>query len=182
MKELTKQTSTEKILWAIFNFVEKVDELTYFPIPSLYGRTAGASTEYYKILKTIGWQKRRRKFTQIIYELKRQGYIKTKIEKDKKAIMLTPKGFEKILKIGLQQINKKRRRDGKWQMVIWDIPEDYKKTRNKFRDALKLLGYQQLQKSVWVCPYNVLKETEKLIRFYHIEPYTRLFLISEVGI
>jgi len=181
-KKTNKQTTTEKILWKIFNLLEKTDDLFYIPVPSLYSRSAGMSIEYLKILRRIGWQKSRRKFTQFIYELKRRGYIKTKLEKDKKAVILTPKGFEKILKINLKQSNKKKRSDGKWQMIIWDIPESYKKTRNRFRTALKLLGFQPLQKSVWICPYNVLKETEKLIKFYQIEFYIKIFLISEIEI
>jgi len=179
-KRATKQTTTEKILWGIFNLLEGADNL----LASIPGTSLGAfnttQVEYRKILGAIEWRKSRHRLAQFINDLKRQGYIRTKIDKDKKAVLLTPKGFEKILKINIKRIDKKKRRDGKWQMTIWDIPENYKKTRNRFRTALKLLGYQQLQKSVWICPYSVLRETEKLIRFYRLEPYIKLFLISEV--
>jgi len=178
-----KQTITEKILWTIFELAKFTDDY-YFAGPlstwRLYDNFYRGG--YGEIMRKIGWEKSRRDFAKFIDNLKRKGYIKIKIEKDKNAILLTPKGFDKILKISFKQISKKKRRDKKWIMIIWDIPENYKKTRERFRNGLKLLGYQQLQKSVWVCLYDVLKDTEKLIRFYGIESYVKIFLISEVEI
>ncbi len=180
MRQEPKQTTTEKILWAIFDLLESID--VALPSRNDFYIAAHTSFEYSQILKRIGWHRDRNKFAKFINDLKRRGYLEIKIEKDKRAIVLTPKGMEKALKVDLEQKDKKRRKDGKWQMIIWDIPENYKKTRNRFRIALKLLGYQQLQKSVWVCPFDILKETEKLIRFYGIESYVKIFLISEVEI
>lgn len=178
MEKTEKQTMTEKVLWAIFNLLESADDL--ISPPRLYLTSHGGWFEYNEIIRKMSWQKDRTKFAKLINNLKRHGYLKTKIGKDKKAVMLTFKGCERILKFALEKSDKKKRHDGKWQMVIWDIPEKYKKTRHRFRLALKLLGYRQLQKSVWVCPYDVLKEAEKIIRFYRLEPYVRIFLISEI--
>ena len=65
-------------------------------------------------------------------------------------------------------------------MVIFDIPEKKRKIRDLFRKNLLVLGYQRLQKSIWVCPYDVFKETEELIRDYLIDFYVRIFLIEEI--
>lgn len=37
-----------------------------------------------------------------------------------------------------------------------------------------------LQKSIWVSPYDVLKETEEFLRKYALDPYVKLFLIEEL--
>ena len=183
MEKRKRQTTTEKILSTVFDLLESSDNLlstlptTWRIYDKLYGRA-----EYKDIMRRISWQKSRMQFAKFINNLKRRGYLKIKIEKDKSAVILTPNGLEKILRLSLEKSDRKKRRDGKWQMIIWDIPENYKKTREKFRNALKSLGYQQLQKSVWVCPYNIIKETEKVIRFYGTEEYVRLFLISEIAI
>jgi len=179
MKTATKQSKTEKILWAIFGLMKLIDDIYHFA-PGARRVYSLSNVEYREIMRKIQWRKSRNRFAKFINDLKRRGYLKTRIEKDKRAVILTPKGVEKALKITLERSDKKKRKDGKWQMIIWDVPENYKKTRNRFRDALKLLGYQQLQESVWICPYSVLKETECLIRFYGVESYVRLFLISEV--
>jgi transposase len=47
-----------------------------------------------------------------------------------------------------------RRWDGRWRMIIFDIPEKYRKTRDKLRGTLRSLGFIQLQGSVWVYPYD----------------------------
>lgn len=179
MEQNNNQTTTGKILGAISDLLrEFTDDVVNYPARMLYYK----GLKYENIIKKVGWRKDRNRFAKFINDLRRRGYLKIKIEKDSRAVILTSKGFEKTLKIDIQGFTKKKRRDGKWQMIIWDIPENYRKTRNRFRTALKLLGYQQLQESVWVCPYDVLKETEKLIRFYSIESYIRLFLISEIEI
>ena len=84
------------------------------------------------------------------------------------------------MKIKLKKLEKKKRADKKWQMLIFDIPEDKRALRDVFRDNLMFLGYSLLQKSVWVSPYDMLEETENLIRKYELDPYIRLFLIEEI--
>ena len=42
------------------------------------------------------------------------------------------------------------------------------------------LGYEKLQGSVWISPYDVLEKTETLVRGYEIDDYVRIFLIDEI--
>ncbi|MCR4279350.1 MAG: CRISPR-associated endonuclease Cas2 [Candidatus Zambryskibacteria bacterium] len=44
--------------------------------------------------------------------------------------------------------------DKKWRVIIFDIPEKKKKTRDKVREILIAAGFQRLQNSVWVYPYD----------------------------
>ena len=48
----------------------------------------------------------------------------------------------------------KKRWDKRWRMVVFDIPEKYRKTRDRLRSTLRSLGFIQLQASVWVYPYD----------------------------
>lgn len=54
---------------------------------------------------------------------------------------------------------KPRKWDGKWRMVIFDIPETRKAARAVLRDALRRIGFLKLQNSAWVYPY----ECEELV-------------------
>jgi DNA-binding transcriptional regulator PaaX len=54
--------------------------------------------------------------------------------------------------------------------------------RDLLRELLYLLGYRMLQQSVWVCPYDVLKETEAIIQKLSLERYVKIFLIEEIEI
>jgi phenylacetic acid degradation operon negative regulatory protein len=53
--------------------------------------------------------------------------------------------------------------DGKWRIVIFDIPEQYAVLRNKIRTILKRAGFRQLQLSVWIFPYEC-EELARLIK------------------
>jgi len=44
---------------------------------------------------------------------------------------------------------------------------------------LKVLSFEQLQKSIWVTPYNVLKEVKGLLNEYNIKQYVKLLLVKE---
>lgn len=44
--------------------------------------------------------------------------------------------------------------DGKWRMLIFDISEKMKGTRDKVRNTLVSIGFAHLQDSVWVYPYD----------------------------
>src|SRR3989344_4584058 len=58
-------------------------------------------------------------------------------------------------------IRKPRRWDGKWRVVIFDIWERRKGTRERLRSILKKAGFFMLQDSVWIHQYPC----EELIAF-----------------
>jgi len=177
---------SEEALWAIYNFFEDIDEkwassdfLLFLSNPkaAVFGNWNAA---YQSIKNKFEKKQRREQFSHLIYRLKKSGWIKIKELENKQAIIFTPRGKGKILQIGIKQINKKRRRDKKWQMIIFDIPEKYRKQRDHLRDNLKILGYKKLQQSVWISPYDVLRETQILVRNFSVESYIRLLLVQEM--
>ncbi len=46
--------------------------------------------------------------------------------------------------------------DGKWRVVMYDLPEKIRRKRNNLRRWLKRLGFGQWQLSVWVSPHPVV--------------------------
>lgn len=69
---------------------------------------------------------------------------------------LTKKGEAtlRLLEIRGFQAHKPRRWDGKWRMLIFDIPEYRRGLREKIRRTLRTIGFVHLQDSVWVYPYD----------------------------
>lgn len=53
--------------------------------------------------------------------------------------------------------------DGKWRIVIYDIPNEFDHLRYQVRAILGRAGFKQLQKSVWIFPHEC-KELTKLIK------------------
>lgn len=107
----------------------------------------------------------RRLIQKKIYFLKRRGYIKT----TKKTWELTSKGRAEIIKVILQKKLQEKKWDGKWRVIIFDIPEMRRRDRDFLRRELKWIGFIELQKSVWVFPYNTEEEIIALLRLWELE-------------
>lgn len=79
---------------------------------------------------------------------------------------LTSKGRIIIIKniIRGSKRNKKTKWDGKWRGIIFDIPELNRKDRNFLRKELKWMGFKEVQKSIWLFPYDIERELKILIK------------------
>jgi len=168
---------TDKFLWDLYSFIEKTGKT--FDLFALRTIKEAFYPDFYKLRRKYERNKAKREFSQFVNYLKKKGYIKIKGLKEKQGIILTKKGADKVLTIKFKTKEKKRRPDGKWQMIIFDIPEKKRHLRNLLRENLHFLGYKILQQSVWICPYDVLKETEGFLRKHTLDPYVKLFLIEE---
>jgi len=178
---------TEKFLWDLYKLSNKTEDMLEMIFPLNSSVRAVMNYRFYGYLKDA-WdrqhqkEKEKMRFCEFVWKLKNGGYLKTLKVKNKTAIAITSKGMEKLFKFSLKTINKKRREDKKWQMVLFDIPETKRKIRDYFRKGLQYLGYKSLQKSIWVCPYDVEKETKDLIKRYNLKPFTELLLVKKIGL
>ena len=96
------------------------------------------------------------------------------------AVRLTDKGKEKALWTRMKLIDEKW--DGKWRLIIWDIPEKKKKVRDMLRFKLKYLGFTKLQNSVWVSKKNCAKELREYIRKIGIQDWVMVFESDNIEI
>ena len=183
-REIMKIPLTDKFLWDLYCSFEKLEDV--FDPPEIfklkswndicYPESSNFWREYEK-------KRRKKQFGQFIDYLKKKDYIKIKNLKKEKGILLTSKGTQKALRTRYKLNPKlKKRKDKKWIMVIFDIPERKRKDRDDFRDFLYSLNFQNLQKSVWVSPYDVYKDLERIIRIHSFDKFVRIFLIKEIEI
>ena len=86
-------------------------------------------------------------------------------------IELTDRGNKLIRLYDLENMKLKipPRWDGTWRMVIYDIPTHQKKASDALREKIKELGLYQLQRSVWISPYECLGEIEFLCSIFDID-------------
>lgn len=61
--------------------------------------------------------------------------------------------------------------DGKYRIVIFDIPEQKRIIRNLFRRNLKKWGFKHLQKSVWISKRNVFDKLNSYIKDLGLEKW-----------
>lgn len=95
-------------------------------------------------------------------------------------IVINKNGKKVALTYDLENIIiKKSKWDQKWRIVMFDIPEKYKKTRDLFRYHLKRLGFFEYQKSVFVVPYHCERELEYIRELLNIKRFVRIILAEK---
>src|SRR3989344_7513510 len=90
---------------------------------------------------------------QAINSLYKNKLIDIKNNKDGSTKMtLLNEGRKRILNYKIDEITikKPKKWDGKWRLVLFDIPKEKKKLREALRFHLKRLGFYQYQKSVFL--------------------------------
>jgi len=95
--------------------------------------------------------------------------------------ILSREGKEVALSYNLEEMTIiKEKWDGKWRIVMFDVPERLKKVRESLRYQLKRLGFLELQRSVFVLPYQCENELEYVIEFYDAKKYVRIVLAHSI--
>lgn len=117
----------------------------------------------------------------IIKRLEKQEMISIGKKGNKIAIEVTEKGKRRLLEYDFENIElKSKNRDGKWRLVIFDIPEKKKNSRDVFRRKLLELGMIRLQDSVWVSAFPCKNEIDFLANFLEISDYITLISLDKI--
>ena len=136
----------------------------------------------HKLLKTYikNRQIQKRRFLEDIKRLQNRELIDFEIlDGDKVKITLKNKGKIKALKYNIDDMKlDKRKWDGKWRLVIFDFPKNIKRTRDAFREKLKDLNFYQLQKSVYITPYQCENEIDFICEFFKIRNHILLLTVA----
>ena len=126
---------------------------------------------------------RYRKLWQNFHRLKQSRALAYKGEINGEQVYeLTAAGKTKIHRFLLDtlEISKPKIWDGKWKVVIFDIPERYRHARQALKNKLSELGFYQLQKSVWAHPFPCETEIEFLKNHFNIKPYVHILHVNEM--
>ncbi|OGZ64106.1 MAG: CRISPR-associated endonuclease Cas2 [Candidatus Staskawiczbacteria bacterium RIFCSPLOWO2_01_FULL_40_39] len=170
---------TDKFLWDLYNILDKTGDIVAFLTkrPTMYNSWHGIKNPVFDKYRK---DKNKKAFSNLVNYAKRKNYIRIKNLEGNMAVMLTKEGLNKVLKASFIIEGKKKRDDGKWAMLIFDVPEKYRKSRDLLRSVLHNLGYKMFQQSVWITPYDVSDKTEKLLQMYNLDEFVKIFLIEEM--
>ena len=110
------------------------------------------------------------------------GLIERKIKKDGETISLTTLGQNRLRTINLQnaRIRTPAKWDKKWRLVFFDIPHARGTQRDRIRKKLKELGFLQIQKSVYLHPYECYGIIQSLQDFYKIKSYCHYAVVEKI--
>ncbi|MEK7075368.1 MAG: hypothetical protein AAB948_01035 [Patescibacteria group bacterium] len=133
----------------------------------------------YSFIKRFYRHESYRKIYTHIYQLEKRGYLEKYKLKDLEYLRASDKGIASLDTF-------KRERDGKWKMIIFDIPENKRAVRDYLRTKLKQLGFKRWQNSIWITPYrlpdDVVSELKELSKRYFIRLITVEHINNESGL
>ena len=137
------------------------------------------SKQYFKIVKNFPKEWRNielKRLYRVVREFYNDRLIDYKESEDGAvSIVLTKEGIKKSVKFKLDEMKIKipPKWDGEWRIVIFDIPERFKKAREALRNKLEDIGFIKLQESVFVFPYKCEDEIDFIVEVFQIRPFVR---------
>jgi len=135
------------------------------------GRVAGGRKK-----KPLYFHCNEKKFSRSLSYLKNQHLIEIINEDGRTSLRLTKRGQRRyrIHLIEHMTIEKQKKWDGWWRIVIFDIPERFKNARDALRQRFQSMGFFQIQKSVFAIPYPCDKEINFIRHLFGLEEQIRI--------
>lgn len=136
--------------------------------------------QYFRVIKGIAyeWKKiNQRGLEKAIATLYQSKLIKEQENPDGSLTMvLTEKGRRKVIifNIDTMEIRVPKIWDKKWRIVLFDIPNKHKRTRETLRKTLKKLGFYKYQESVFIHPYPCHNEIDFIVEYLDIRKHVRI--------
>lgn len=105
----------------------------------------------------------------LIHYSESNGYIQIELTEEgrREALIYNPETMT---------LPKSHRWDGKWRMIAFDIPESKRRGRDALRHMMQELGAIQLQKSLWVWPYECRQEIDFIAELFTVGKYVHYFV------
>lgn len=133
-----------------------------------------------KALKEIN----RRVLRNIIKEFKYERLVDFRTEKDGMiSVVLSEKGKRQSMLYDPDNLTIKQpaRWDRKWRLIMFDIPEKKKPAREALRKKMSEMGLKQLQRSVWLSPYECKKEVDFIVEFFEVRNYVNYAVAESIA-
>lgn len=111
---------------------------------------------------------------------KAQGWLEVRQVGEQVEIRLTKHGRHYWQKLELNRPLTAARWDGRWRILIFDIPNRKNNPRHVLRTTLKALGFVMIQRSVWVTPYPCQNEITAVRQLYGLNSSVLLFEASKI--
>lgn len=117
-----------------------------------------------------------------LQRLEKQQLVRSRTENGFEVIEITDRGRKKILKTSLDNLEIKAPRswDGRWRLVSYDVPDQFRSLRLVIREYLKAWGFYPIQESVYLHAYPCEKEVDFLRMYLGAKAYLRIFEVTKI--
>lgn len=173
-----KYTFTDKILLLLSDFTDTYDHFIGFHyIPPFIKGLPKKHPDRKWMEKYLNHKHKRQKIHSTLANLKRRGFLQKKIFQNSYGFVLSPKAKEKISFLK-NKTNKEKLPQGQQLLLFFDIPENKRLSRDTFRQSLKNLGFEQLQRSAWITSYNVVQNVKEIIKEKNLNDYVQILIVK----
>jgi DNA-binding transcriptional regulator PaaX len=139
--------------------------------------SARSTKQLYRVAQKRAQEKYKNK--QVILKLKALGYVAEKDTEGTPSFFITEEGKRALHKVYTQVTAEKistKKWDGQWRVVTYDFPESKRSIRNSLRYVLEKAQFIQIQKSVWLSPFDS-KPLEDLIAHHETAKKYVVFML-----
>ena len=138
-----------------------------------------ASFAYKEMYGFVPKQYIRHNFYQAVSRSLKTGDIEKVIKNGRAYIRLTMTGKSKIHR-DFPIIGFSRKWNRKWVIIIFDIEEKSRNSRDVLRNKLKNIGFGMLQKSVWITPLPIAKDMMEFVNNNGLGEHSFILEVSDV--
>lgn len=135
-----------------------------------------------EIIKEVFGNKKTKNPKKYFYKLRDQKIIRLEKVGNEDRVFLTENGIKVLLRFNYEKIQIKQEKvwDRNFRMIIFDIPEKKKMSRNSLRNKIKEMGFVKFNDSVWVYPYPCQKEIDFIANYWNIGKYVQFALVKDL--
>lgn len=142
------------------------------------------SSDFYREMSHLSrWRhEERQKFLAKIGRLRRRGLVRTYRRGKNLVMALTSEGETRARRMAIEAVTSPRpkRWDRQWHLIIFDIPEKARQSREVFRRKLRQLGFAQLQKSVFIHPFDATDLVAGIRQAFGLEREIRYVVVDQL--
>ena len=130
---------------------------------------------------------RRKRLNNSIAYAQRNKYVRIHKAKKGVAFELTKRGWRVATRVRLKKsllkpVERPKKWDGLWRIILFDIATEDRTKRNGFRGLIQRLGAVMLQKSVWIYPFDCTEQVNMLKEFFELsDKELRVVIAVSIG-
>ncbi|MDO8487133.1 MAG: hypothetical protein Q7S45_02495 [Candidatus Curtissbacteria bacterium] len=116
----------------------------------------------------------------LLARMKLQKLVEIASTSEGPVVKITEKGKKKVLNFRLGEMKLKESWDGKWRVVMYDVPRQKKREADFLRLLLKKMKFLVLQKSVYLTPYPCEDEIEYLRQMLGLADDIKILKVARI--
>ncbi|MCL5435832.1 MAG: CRISPR-associated endonuclease Cas2 [Patescibacteria group bacterium] len=120
----------------------------------------------------------RKKYLDTIRLLEKRGAVKISQKAAIKFVRLTRNGELELLLAKTIKFRRPNKWDGKWRMIMFDIPEQAHKLRDRLRWLLKKHHFMKIQQSAYISPWELNRAAVEYLIATGLKKFTRILRID----